>query len=106
MPMDSVSEENVEKLNKEHKDKSDQLQQIKETTEQQMWLKELEILSQEYLRYKSERNHTIEVTEKKKLVVKAGTAKKMVKKDKIIDLIEEETIELPIKVAKVKKIIK
>jgi DNA topoisomerase-2 len=105
MPMDSVSEENVEKLNKEHKDKSNELQQIKETTEQQMWLRELENLSQEYLKYKTERNQTNEVADKKKVVVKAGAAKKMIKKDKVLDLVEEETIELPVKV-KAKKITK
>jgi DNA topoisomerase-2 len=98
MPMDSVSEENVEKLNREHKDKSDELQLIKETTEQQMWLKELEILTQEYLKYKAERNKTNEVADKKKVHVVKGAAKKMIKKDKVIDLVEEETIELPVKV--------
>jgi DNA topoisomerase-2 len=104
MPMDSVSEENVEKLNREHKDKSNELQRIKDMTEQQMWLKELENLAQEYLKYKAERNQTNEVLQKKKVVVK-GTAKKVVKKDKVIDLVEEETIELPVKV-KAKKISK
>jgi DNA topoisomerase-2 len=105
MPMDSVSEENVEKLNREHKDKSDELQQIKETTEQQMWLRELENLVQEYTKYKAERNQTNEVADKKKIVVKTGTTKKVIKKDKALDLVEEETIELPVKV-KAKKISK
>jgi DNA topoisomerase-2 len=105
MPMDSVSEENVEKLNREHKDKSDELQLIKEMSEQQMWLKELENLTQEYLKYKAERNKTNEVADKKKVVVVKGAAKKMIKKDKLPDLVEEETIELPVKV-KAKKIIK
>jgi DNA topoisomerase-2 len=98
MPMDSVSEENVEKLNNEHKDKSDELYRIKETSEQQMWLKELEILVQEYLKYKTERNKTNEVVEKKKVHVVKGAAKKIIKKDKGLDLVEEETIELPVKV--------
>jgi DNA topoisomerase-2 len=105
MPMDSVSEENVEKLNREHKDKSDELNRIKSTTEQQMWLKELEILAQEYLKYKSERNKADEVSEKKKVVVKTGAAKKMVKKDKLPELVvEEETIELLVKVKSKKSI--
>jgi len=102
MPMDSVSEENVEKLNKEHKDKSDELQRIKDMTEPQMWLKELENLSQEYLKYKAERSQTNEVAEKKKVVVVKGAAKKVIKKEKLLDLVEEETIELPVKLAKVK----
>ena len=104
MPMDSVSEENVEKLNREHKDKSDELQRIKDMSEQQMWLKELEILEKEYLKYKAQRSDTNELAQKKKVVVK-GITKKLIKKDKVLDLVEEETIELPVTV-KVKKDIK
>jgi DNA topoisomerase-2 len=98
MPMDSVSEENVDKLNKEHKDKSDELQRIKDMSEQQMWLIELKNLEQEYLKYKADRSKTNEVNEKKKLVVKSGAAKKVIKKDKLPELVEEETIEVPVKV--------
>jgi DNA topoisomerase-2 len=107
MPMDSVSEENVEKLNGEHKDKSDELQRIKETTEQQMWIIELEQLEQEYGRFRVERNQG---SEKKKVQLKAGSIKKTVKKDKVqlVDLEIEETIdidiELPVKAAKKTKI--
>ena len=101
--MDSVSEENVEKLNKEHKDKSDELQRIKETSEQQMWMSELDCLEQEYVKYRAERTQIGNDKEKKKVQVKAGTVKKLVKKDKLVDLVVEETIELPVKVAKVKK---
>jgi DNA topoisomerase-2 len=103
MPMDSVSEENVAKLNREHKDKSDELQRIKETSEKQMWLSELENLEQEYGRFKAERSSD---KEKKKVQMKAGSVKKTVKKDKVVDLVLEETIEIPVKAAKVKKIIK
>jgi len=99
MPMDSVSEENVEKLNREHKDKTNELQRIKETTVQQMWLSELENLEQEYDKYRVERNQSGDVKEKdkkkqgSKIVAKAGSAKKMVKKSKAssldLDLVEE-----------------
>ena len=41
MPMDSVSKENVEKLMKEHGEKEAQLNEVKSTTIEQMWLKEL-----------------------------------------------------------------
>ena len=102
MPMDSVSEENVEKLNREHKDKSDELQRIKDMSEQQMWLNELDNLEKEYLKYKADRSQSNEVSQKKKLVVK-GAAKKVIKKDKLPELVEEETIELPVKI-KSKKI--
>jgi DNA topoisomerase-2 len=107
MPMDSVSEENVEKLNREHKDKSDELQRIKETSEQQMWLSELEHLEQAYSKYKDERLQGSE-DKKKKVQMKVGSVKKVVKKDKSVDLVMEETIdiELPVKAAKTKKIIK
>ena len=41
MPMDSVSKENVEKLMKEHEEKEAQLNEVKTTSIEQMWLKEL-----------------------------------------------------------------
>ena len=92
MPMDSVSEENVERLNKEHKDKSDELQRIKETSEQQMWLSELQHLEQEYIKYRSERNNLGNAGEKKKatkIVNKATGVKKMVKKVAAVNLVED-----------------
>jgi DNA topoisomerase-2 len=110
MPMDSVSEENVEKLNREHKDKSDELHRIKEMTEQKMWLSELEILEQEYSKFRAERlQNSGSEKEKKKVQLKTGSiTKKVVKKDKdqIVDLeIEDELdIEINVKAKKVKKI--
>ena len=106
MPMDSVSEENVEKLNGEHQDKLDELLRIKETTEQQMWFVELENLEKEYGRFRAEREQG---SEKKKVQLKAGSVtKKVIKKDKdkaqLVDLVLEETIdiELPVKTKKSK----
>jgi DNA topoisomerase-2 len=55
MPMDSVSEENVKKLNNDHATKTEELNRIKETTIQQMWLYELELLEKEYKFYLEER---------------------------------------------------
>ena len=55
MPMDSVTEENVERLYKERGNKEVELETIKSTTINQMWLNELEKLSQEYALYKEER---------------------------------------------------
>lgn len=55
MPMDSVSEENVEKLLNEHSAKQQELETIKSTTIQQMWLMELENLENEYREYQMER---------------------------------------------------
>jgi DNA topoisomerase-2 len=55
MPMDSVTEENVDKLIKEHENKKAELESVKNTTKYQMWLSELEILNGEYLEYKENR---------------------------------------------------
>jgi len=55
MPMDSVTEENVDKLNNEHENKKAELESVKNTTKYQMWLSELEILKEEYLEYKENR---------------------------------------------------
>ena len=55
MPMDSVTEENVEKLNNEHEHKKAELESVKKTTKYQMWLTELELLKEEYLEYKENR---------------------------------------------------
>jgi DNA topoisomerase-2 len=100
MPMDSVSEENVEKLNGEHQDKLDELLRIKETTEQQMWFVELENLEKEYGRFRAEREQG---SEKKKVQLKAGSVtKKVIKKDKdkaqLVDLVLEETIDIELHV--------
>ena len=92
MPMDSVSEENVEKLLKEHHAKQDELERIKETTIETMWLSELEILEHEYQEYQKERElsqsgDTTLNNKKKKTVAKVlGGAKKVIKKTSAIQL--------------------
>ena len=55
MPMDSVTEENVNKLNKEHQSKQTELLSVKNTTIYKMWLNELEQLKEQYLEYKENR---------------------------------------------------
>ena len=90
MPMDSVSEENVEKLLKEHHDKVDELEHIKSTTIQQMWLSELEILEKEYKEFQKEREQSqtgdSKVSKKKTVTKVAGGAKKVVKKTTKVEL--------------------
>jgi DNA topoisomerase-2 len=92
MPMDSVSEENVEKLLKEHQEKQDELDRIKATSIEQMWLSELEILENEYQEYQKEREQSqigeIKVSKKKTIIKVAGGSKKVIKKTKL----EEEFI--------------
>ena len=68
MTMDSVTEENVDKLFKEHENKGIELQNIKNTTIHQMWSNELALLEKEYLQYKRERSTTSPLS--KKVVVK------------------------------------
>ena len=55
MPMDSVTEENIEKLLKEKGDKEAELEIIKVTTINKMWVSELNKLRNLYLEYKEER---------------------------------------------------
>ena len=56
MPMDSVSEENIERLYKERDSKQEILDNTKKQTVYQMWLLDLESLEKVYLKYKQERN--------------------------------------------------
>ena len=44
MYMDSVSEENIEKKEKELKQKKEMLEEVIATTIEEMWLKELDVL--------------------------------------------------------------
>jgi DNA topoisomerase-2 len=77
LPMDSVTEENVAKLLKEHGDKALELELVKTKTIQQMWTDELETLSSEYAKYREERERSISGTGKK-------TGAKVVKKAKLV----------------------
>ena len=79
LPMDSVSQENVEKLENDHQNKMVELDNVKATTIQQMWLKELVVLETEYLHYKEIRSRGSSPTKKTAKVV----AKVMVKKNKL-----------------------
>jgi DNA topoisomerase-2 len=91
MPMDSVSEENVEKLLQEHQIKEDELDRIKTTTIEEMWLSELSILENEYKEYQNVRKlDQLGESKKKKSVKKvAGGVKKVIKKSSNM-IVEEE----------------
>ena len=66
MTMDSVTEENVFKMNKEKDDKESELHIVKTTSIQQMWVHELNVLEEEYFKYKEERERsTMDVQQKK-----------------------------------------
>lgn len=83
MPMDSVTEENVAKLNKEHGDKLIELDIIQNTTINKMWLNELDVLNEQYIEYKEERNRIVNTATKKKVVTKTSV-KKIVKKQSLV----------------------
>ena len=80
MPMDSVTEENIEKLLKEKGNKEQELNVIKGTPINKMWYSELENLIEQYLEYKELRQRLMDGEDtklKKKKVVSKG--KKVVK---------------------------
>jgi DNA topoisomerase-2 len=81
MSMDSVTEENVEKINKEHEHKLHQLENIKATTINQMWLNELNELEIEYMKYKEQRHQLMnECNSNTKSKTKTVKKKAIVKK--------------------------
>lgn len=84
MPMDSVTNENVQKLLSEKNQKESELDIIKKTTANEMWLTELNELKTAYFDYKEERKKISSGVENVKKVVKS-TGKKIVKKGLIIE---------------------
>ena len=86
MPMDSVTEENVERLYKERGNKEKELETIKATTINKMWLNELHKLSEEYVAYKQERTRLMngEDEKPKKKNVTKNDVKKVVKKQTLV----------------------
>ena len=84
MPMDSVTEENVKKLNADYSNKEIELTTIKNTTIYQMWELELDKLLQEYLEYKEERERMMsdsgDIKIMKKKIVSTGVKKVLQKK--------------------------
>jgi DNA topoisomerase-2 len=79
MPMDSVTEENIEKLVKNKGTKEHELETIKTTTIHQMWKSELNDLKEKYMIYQSDRSLLMNgelADKKKKHVVKKSNVKK------------------------------
>jgi DNA topoisomerase-2 len=83
MPMDSVTEENVEKLLNDKDNKEQELFTIRGTTINQMWNSELDHLLEQYLEYKDSRQRLMDgedsKTTKKKVVTKGPLVKKILK---------------------------
>ena len=78
MPMDSVTEENVERIMKERGDADTELELLKKTSLESMWLSELNKLQAEYVVYQKKRVsiQNSEVTTPKNKVVKRRVVKK------------------------------
>jgi DNA topoisomerase-2 len=74
MPMDSVTDENINKILKEREQKATELECIRKKSEGEMWYEELDILLNEYVEYKKERAFESNPTEEK--VVKIIKKKK------------------------------
>ena len=76
MSMDSVTEENVEKLSNQYNDKKRELEILKETTTEQMWMKELDELYVEYTRHREQLQASVSGTEQKKKMTRKIVVKK------------------------------
>lgn len=66
MPMDSVTQENVDHILKDKSDTEAELERIRNTSLQKMWLVELNKLEKEYIKYKSKRETLLITNENKK----------------------------------------
>jgi len=79
MPMDSVTNENVEQIVKEKADTEKELDILKSTTLEKMWSNELKVFEKEYMKYKTyrEKLQTVETAKIKpsKKVTKAKAKK-------------------------------
>jgi DNA topoisomerase-2 len=80
MPMDSVTEENVDKLNRDHENKVTELENVKNTTINQMWINELEAFKEEYLEYKETRERIMNGLDGSEKSGASKTKKKVVSK--------------------------
>ena len=69
LPMDSVTEENITKIMNDRASKSNELSRIKNLSEKDSWLSELQDLECQYMKYKKTRelkNSSVSKKKKKK----------------------------------------
>ena len=87
MPMDIVTEENVDKLFKDHKTKKDELEVVKKIPIHVMWSTELDQLKKIYFEYKEERTRFLsgDDSKPKKKVVPSSASKKIKTKNLVIE---------------------
>ena len=82
LPMDSVSEENVDKLIKEKDSKAAQHETLKKTSPEQLWLADLDELREEYMKQEEKRVTAATTTSSSSVKTTAGPSRKMVMKKK------------------------
>jgi DNA topoisomerase-2 len=85
MPMDSVTEENVEKLLKDKGNKESELEQIKKKSINKMWIEELDNLRELYTEYKEDRARLMSGEDKASAKKKVVSNKKIVKKGLVVE---------------------
>jgi DNA topoisomerase-2 len=95
MPMSSLIEENIEKLNKKARDAAAELERVKNTTEQEMWLGELDALDAELTKFYQSR--LLETQEDD------GEKPKKMRKKKVGDEKTDKPIKMKVKKATTKK---
>ena len=77
MPMDSVSEENVERLNGEFQDKQKKYADLESISAEDMWMRELDVLNSEYNKFISIHRKNIENENSGKPSKKKGKSSKV-----------------------------
>jgi len=76
MSMDSVTDENVDKLSRQYNEKKCELETLKETTTEQMWQRELEELHAEYTKHREQLRLANSGSDQNKKVTKKVIIKK------------------------------
>ena len=79
MPMDSVTEENVEKILKERDNKNEEVNILKGTSENQLWLNELDTFMKNYKVYLKNRTTLDNECKSSKKTKKSTKRKKKIK---------------------------
>jgi DNA topoisomerase-2 len=94
MPMDSVSEENVEKIMKEKDEKEIELNLLKSKEIKNIWSEELQVLQSEYLIFNNNQKNTsiqsIKKTKSSKTIKSSKTEKTKLVKHKKLNLVIDE----------------
>lgn len=102
MPMSSLIEENIERLNKKAADSAAELERVKNTSETEMWLTDLDTLDAELAKFYKARVED-EETQDDEDGEKQKKKKPVIRKKKVADASDEAPITLKIKSTKTTK---